>query len=78
MQRDVVTDTQLLDILESRVGRLAARWRGANDPQEAEALVQQYQSVLLWMIELGYDDSLDADAELPDEYLPDAYLTLHG
>lgn len=78
MQQDVVTDTQLLDILESRVGRLAARWRGTNDPQEAEVLVQQYQSVLLWMIELGYDDSLDADAELPDEYLPEAYLALHG
>jgi hypothetical protein len=73
-----VTDLQLLDALETRVGRLAARWRGTQDPQEAEALVQQYQSILLWMIELGYRDSLDVDAELPDEYLPVEYLALHS
>lgn len=72
------TDVQLLDALETRLGRLAARWRGANDTDEAQQYVQQYQSVLLWMIELGYQDSLDADAELPDEYLPDAYLALHS
>lgn len=73
-----VTDLQLLDALESRLGRLAARWRGTEDAQEAEAIVQQYQSILLWMIELGYRDSLDVDAELPDEYLPAEYLALHS
>jgi len=73
-----VSDLQLLDALESRVGRLAARWRGAQDPHEADALVRQYQSILLWMIELGYRDSLDVDAELPDEYLPSEYLALHS
>jgi hypothetical protein len=66
-----------LDALETRLGRLATRWRGTQDSQEAETIVQQYQSILLWMIELGYQDSLDADAELPDEYLPTAYLDLH-
>jgi hypothetical protein len=69
-----VTDLQLLDALETRVGRLAARWRGTQDLDEAESIVQQYQSILLWMIELGYRDSLDVDAELPDEYLPREYL----
>lgn len=73
-----VTDLQLLDALESRLGRLAARWRGTENTQEAEAIVQQYQSILLWMIELGYRDSLDVDAELPDEYLPAEYLALHS
>lgn len=73
-----VTDLQLLDALESRLGRLAARWRGAREAQEAEAIVQQYRSILLWMIELGYRDALDADAELPDEYLPAEYLALHS
>jgi hypothetical protein len=71
------TDLQLLDALESRLGRLAARWRGTDDAAEAAALVQQYQSILLWMIELGYRGSLDVDAELPDELLPAAYLHLH-
>ena len=73
-----VTDPQLLDALETRLGRLAARWRGAQDAQDAEAIIRQYQAVLLWMIELGYQDSLDVDAELPDEYLPDEYLALHN
>jgi hypothetical protein len=73
-----VTDVQLLDALETRLGRLAARWRGTQDPLEAVALVHQYQSILLWMIELGYRDSLDVDAELPDEYLPSTYLNLHS
>lgn len=71
-----VTDRQLLDALETRLGHLAARWRGTQDRHEAEAIVRQYQPILLWMIELGYRDSLDADAELPDEYLPTEYLDL--
>jgi hypothetical protein len=73
-----VIDLQLLDALESRLGRLAARWRGTEDAAEAAVLVQQYQSILLWMIELGYRDSLDVDAKLPDELLPAAYLDLHS
>ncbi len=72
------TDLQLLDALETRLGRLAARWRGTQDPHEAETIIRQYQSLLLWMIELGYRDSLDPDAELPDEYLPGEYLALHS
>jgi hypothetical protein len=77
-QITTATDLQLLDPLETCVGRLAARWRVTQDPQEAEALIQQYQSILLWMIELGYRDALDADAELPNDYLPAAYLALHS
>jgi hypothetical protein len=73
-----VTDIQLIDALETRLGKLAARWRGTRDPQAAEAFVRQYQAILLWMIELGYQDSLDVDAELPDEYLPVEYLELHS
>lgn len=72
------TDTQLLDALETKLGHLAARWRGTQDPQEAQTLVRQYQAILRCMIELGYHDSLDVDAELPDEYLPAEYLTLHS
>ena len=73
-----LNDLQLLDALETRLGRLAARWRGSTHPAEAEAIVSQYQAVLLWMIEMGYRDALDVDAELPDEYLPNEYLSLHS
>jgi hypothetical protein len=77
-QTSTPTDTQLLDALETKLGHLAARWRGTQDPQEAQTLVRQYQAILRCMIELGYRDSLDVDAELPDEYLPAEYLTLHS
>lgn len=72
------TDVQLLDTLETKLGHLAARWRGTDNPQEAESLVRQYQAVLRCMIELGYHDSLDVDAELPDELMPAEYLNLFG
>lgn len=69
-------DVQLLDALETKLGHLAARWRGTENPQEAETVVRQYQSVLRCMVELGWRNSLDVDAELPDEYMPDEYLDL--
>ncbi len=77
MQRiSIETDAQLLDALETRLGRLAAKWRGTNDPQEELVLVRQYQAILRCMIEMGYRESLDADAELPDRLLPQEYFDL--
>jgi hypothetical protein len=70
-------DVELLNAMESKLGRLAARWRGTNNPQEAQTLVNQYQALLRCMVELGYQDALDVDAELPDEYMPAEYLALH-
>jgi len=72
----IETDAQLLDALETRLGRLAAKWRGTNDSQEELALVRQYQAILRCMIEMGYRESLDADAELPDRLLPQEYFDL--
>ena len=74
----ISTDTQLLDTLETKLGHLAARWRGTQDSDAAQTIVRQYQAILRCMIELGYRESLDADAELPDEYLPGEYLDLHS
>lgn len=72
----IETDAQLLDALETRLGRLAAKWRGTNEPQEEMALVRQYQAIMRCMIEMGYGESLDADAELPDRLLPQEYFDL--
>ncbi|MBC7869961.1 MAG: hypothetical protein H7Y09_03920 [Chitinophagaceae bacterium] len=47
----LVDDLQLFDALETRLGRLAARWRGTQDPHEAETIVREYQTILLRMIE---------------------------
>jgi hypothetical protein len=71
-----VTDRQLLNVLEARLGDLAARWRGTQDQDAAEALVRQYQAILLWMIELGYRDALDVESELPNAYMPAEYWAL--
>lgn len=78
MQQPHLTDSQIIDALETKLGRLAARWRGTHDPGESAELVRQYQAVLRCMIELGYRESLDIDAELPDQYLPSEYLMLHN
>jgi hypothetical protein len=72
-----LNDTHLLDTLETKLGWLAARWRGTRDAQEAAVLVRHYQAILRCMIELGYHDSLDVDAELPDELMPTEYFNLH-
>jgi hypothetical protein len=70
------TDAQLLDALETRLGRLAARWRGTENAHEEAAVIRQYQAILRCMIELGFRESLDADAELPDRLMPAEYLDL--
>jgi hypothetical protein len=71
-----LTDRQLLDVLETKLGRLAARWRGTHDPKEADLIVRQYGAILRCMIELGYRVSLDVDAELPDHLMPQEYFDL--
>ncbi len=71
-------DVEFLDILERKLGRLAARWRGTESSEEAELVVRQYQAILRCMVELGYRDSLDVDAELPDVYMPAEYVDLFG
>jgi hypothetical protein len=69
------SDAELLDNLETKLGSLAARWRGAGNAQESALLVRQYQAVLRTMIELGYHQWLDVESELPDEYMPADYLS---
>lgn len=69
--------TELIDEMERSLGLLAARWRSRQSKPEADEIVRQYQAILRCMIEIGYHASLDVESELPDEYLPVEYLTLH-
>jgi hypothetical protein len=64
----------ILERLEDELSGLAYHWRGNPDPQVAESLVTQYQAILNGMLALGYNDWLDADAELPNELMPPAYF----
>ena len=77
MQSVLPRDTHVLEVLESKLADLAAQWRGASRRSEAEiaeAVVQQYQAVLLCMIELGHNEFLDAETELPDRLMPPVYF----
>lgn len=69
-------DVEFMETLETKLGHLAARWRGTHDEEERILLVHQYQAILRCMIELGYRSYLDVDAELPDEWMPTEYLNL--
>ena len=59
--------------MERQLSLLAYHWRASGDP----ALVAQYHTILTAMIDLGFTGELSADAELPDEQMPAAYLNLH-
>lgn len=71
-----VRDEELLANMEDSINDLAMRWRGTRDPETEKEIVERYQTILRCMIDLGFHQSLDADAELPDELLPQEYLNL--
>ncbi|MEO8396503.1 MAG: hypothetical protein ABI700_26150 [Chloroflexota bacterium] len=72
----VPTDSQLLNDLENKLSDLAAMWRGQKNTPAADEIVHQYQAILRCMIELGHQDSLDADSELPNRLMPQEYVDL--
>jgi hypothetical protein len=77
MQNVLPRDTHVLEVLEHKLSDLAAQWRGASRRSEtliSQALAQQYQAVLLCMIELGHNEFLDAETELPDRLMPPEYF----
>jgi hypothetical protein len=56
--------------LISHLGELAARWRGSRK----DGLVQEYHTTMQQLYDLGWDDDIDMDGELPDELMPEEYL----
>jgi len=63
--------------LQAYLGTLAGMWRHArrtNDHQRQHELVQAYHATLARLYELGWDDGLDIDAELPDRLMPEEYF----
>lgn len=65
---------ELLQVLERKLYDLAAHWRSTKSVDA----VRDYQAVLRCMLEMGYRDALNAEGELPDEFLPEEYLALHA
>ena len=52
------------------------RWRGINSDEEAAAIAHNYQVIVRFMIDLGFRQSLQVEAELPDEFMPHEYFDL--
>ena len=64
--------------LQKKLGHLAATWRGMQNTPDAQAeIVKEYCSVMSKLYSMGWDDILDADAELPEELLPAEYKKRH-
>ncbi|NJN68779.1 MAG: hypothetical protein HC884_19795 [Chloroflexaceae bacterium] len=63
--------------LQAYLGTLAGMWRNAKRKGKVERqaeIVQEYHETMAQLYALGWDDALDIDAELPDEFLPEEYL----
>ena len=71
------TDPKLRQ-LEFRLGDLVGEWRGSFDSSlKQEQIVQEYHSTMQLLYDLGWDDILDAESELPDQLMPPEYLRRH-
>lgn len=62
---------ELLGTLERTLYDLAAHWRST----KSDAVIRDYQAVLRCILDMGYTEQLSAEAELPDEFLPEEYLS---
>jgi len=53
-----------------QLGQLAGAWRGTKD----ESYIKKYQVLLRALLEMGWDDELDIELLLLDEFMPEAYF----
>jgi len=69
----------LLRQLQIKLGGLAVEWRGLHHrgDEKQNDIVTQYHETMKRLYELGWDDILDIDAELPDKLMPQEYLRRH-
>jgi hypothetical protein len=59
-----------IEALESKLGHIAGAWRETGDP----ICVKQYHDIYHKLISLGWDSSIDVEAELPYELMPQDYV----
>jgi hypothetical protein len=62
------TENELLGRLEY----LAGWWRET----KSDDVLRRYQAVLVTLLDMGYREWLDVDAELPKEFMPREYRQL--
>jgi hypothetical protein len=67
------SDNPTFDELGHRLAEIAATWRST----KASDLVERYNAILLSLIELGYNEALDIELCLPDEFMSFEYRQKH-
>lgn len=67
-----------LRVLEDHLCRLAGDWRDSRgNAKPRESIRQEYHLVMMKMYSSGWDGILDAECELPNEFMPDEYMNRH-
>jgi hypothetical protein len=59
-----------IDALEMQLGRIAGQWRRTEDAIN----VKQYHDIYHKLRALGWDGSIDSEAELPYDLMPQDYV----
>ncbi|MBX3082227.1 MAG: hypothetical protein KF716_11395 [Anaerolineae bacterium] len=69
------TQNQEIQQLEISLSLLASRWRGSfNEPEIQDELVQEYRKTVQRLYELGWDDVIGIESQLPEEFMPMDYV----
>jgi hypothetical protein len=63
------SDNPVFDELGHKLAEIVTTWRSTKAPD----LIERYNIVLLCLIELGYNEPLDVDLELPQKYMAAEY-----
>lgn len=58
------------DDLLYKLAELALEWRATKD----DKLARRYQAVLVSLLELGWNEELDTEFELPNRLMPEEYF----
>jgi len=64
-------------MLVTQLGRLAMQWRAARTPELQTEIAREYHAAVRRLYELGWDDVIDVDSQLPEESMPSEYLERH-
>ncbi len=66
-----------VQLLETQLGRLAMRWRAVGTPELQAEIAREYHAAVRRLYELGWDDVIGVDSQLPEESMPSEYLERH-
>ena len=65
-----LSDDPTFDAMMHELGYLAGAWRETKD----ESYVKKYQILCRALLDMGWDDELDFELLLPEEYMPQEYF----